>query len=1521
MNNIELAKSIESASSVSAVQSSVNSDTRLLLSSINAITKIVGNLTLVGHKEGPTSIDVQNGLDDIFVSQQQLDALVHFVFDCRYGWSERTSDTNGHTLEPPAMSMHSPARSGGAAARKRVMMGSVSAQSKKKTLNDAADAMIDVLFELPPSCRILLALQNCTRITTKPVVRQQALVHFYSWLKHYLRTRSITKSRREIIQSTSSLNQDLHTLVPPAINTSLSSSPTTATATATATATTNKGDEMSKQEYECAVRLVILSLTDVWSAIRKASSAHLYSVVDLFPLDQVRKLFEELCDICNGNKSMSQQQRSGSPTNANSNSSKATATNFSSSSVSSSSFCKTSPDVPSPWQGKNGALMGITVIIKKFRRQTRSTTHRKHPSPTTAWLAAVEDGNSPTDSNIKKSAFSPKSLSLNLLAIDASDSSPPASPAGRAQRFTDWGSTTTNLGLGLPSNVENSLAPSLPSVTTAITPTSSRSNASTTSTTFNTANVQHNHQQHQQHQQHQHDQNISPLGQHHGGSILMFGMAYQCDGLPDFICRAIHGVTFNLIGHEQLSVRENATRAFAAFLSRCPAHQTINAFSDVIDRLHRSFQSSLRSERDAYLAEGLLGLCVILAKLRLIPSNYMISNWDHIYSTLEGYLGHPASTVRQMSSTVFKHLAFRASKGMSGLGAEGNGKSSLSSSRGEDKESYLLLVAILRRLVFRWSVQSNLHTHVEIPKGGVRGSKTEDNDTDEDGEEELPWQSLEGRLLVYELLVGHLLANHRHFLTLDMSSRPGPFGSSSPGSGPPRRASVHGMIATNSEPKIMNELRSPTISEDSTESNEQTNTLRKRSGSAPDLSPLPNPALLSTPARPTGSRRAGKITPGDVMSPIVPPSPALSLAAIGSVNGNNGSNGTSNNNNNNSGNGVIKGENNGSGNNSNSNNRRGSAESTTSNRSSIGGGSSVTSGERGRGRDLELQSIVTTLQKATEATLDTSSIFWRVHSVESTETSKDSTPSISTSTTSSMSVSDAFNAVLQMMLLQTKECLISKKFELRRMADQVLKPLSELMFYYDPSTMGGHWSHVSEWLAAKDTLSCRFAAETMLCCIKHSLSLSSYSQPPQQQESSIFDPDDSASLGSSGGTIVMDTLGTNVQFWSQRHSEQRDCLVNTLQLGIPALHNLAKKATSERLAAAIFELMVVVHSLFEDNDNVTTGETLTLPDRAMNTSPSTVLTLSYPKDSICQHLDIVLERVINIHELANNVVRINKNEETKTTKTKAAALRKRRRAITLDPALAVALIPHLSTLLSNTNTTITQQLRLLPIVLRWTLTCDAVDARVSLLDTMLDVVSTLNFSENENDRSNVDLLMSSVEPLCQLVNKSLEAPVLGSVLNVVLGMTLVLPKEKDVPIFLSKVLPCVAKRLKQAAPQSVSVRARRGSTVERAKKALRMQWMSNEVDHQDPPPNLSESDSEDEDETGGGDDWDKDSEDDDDDWDDWDEEGSAETGNDLISSVLGSFVVRLESKGDFSLQDFSLIDDSDFEALQWYSCM
>ena len=1387
MEAFDLAKAITQASLISAVQSSVNSDTRLLLASLNAIKKHV-DLTLVGHKNGTTATDVERSLLKIFPKQEHIEALVHFVFDCRYGWSERTSDTTGHALDPPAMSMHSPARSGGAAARKRVLMGSVSAQSKKKTLNDAADAMIDVLFELPPSNRILLALQNCTRITTKPVVRQQTLVHFYSWLKHYLRTRTCTNNR----QRESSTNMDT------------SSASTTAV---------EMGDDMSPVEYECATRLIILSLTDVWSAIRKASSAHLYSVVDLFPMDQVRTLFEELCKICNGTKGLHSrtQQRSGSPTNDDDNRVPPTASTSSISSTAStaSSAPKTATDVPSPWQGKNGALMGITVIIKKFRRQTRSTSHRKHPSPTTAWLAAVEDGNSPSGSH-EWSSSAKSSLSLNLMTIDASDQSPPASPAGRAQRFNDWSVAQQ------PALPKTSIVSAIPIPLSTPSTSSTQSTATHTPAPIATSTTTNDQQQN--------DQSISPLGQHHGGSTLMFGMSYQCDGLPDFICRAIHDVTFNLIGHEQLSVRENATRAFAAFLSRCPAHQTINAFSDVIDRLHRNFQSSLQSERAAYLAEGLLGLCVILAKLRLIPSNYMISNWDHIYLTLEGYLGHPASTVRQMSSTVFKHLAFRASRGMSGLGS--------GMSRGEDKESYLLLVAILRRLVFRWSLKSSLHTHVQIPIGGAQENYTESIGDGEKGQNEdelLPWQSLEGRLLVYELLVGYLLANHRHFLTLDMTSRAVFAGSNGINSaGPPRRASIHGVaVSTKNEAATL----SPSVLEGSTDYSDQSSALRKRSGSAPDLSPLlqssssssstttttssssSSSSSLSTPLRPTGGRRNGKVTPGDVMSPDPTASPALSLTAIGSTSG-----------------GSVH--------------RSGRSDSAASNRSSIGSASLASTGRRDS-HEL-LQSIVTTLQSADDVILDTSSMFWKV----------DSNRSVSSSA-SPVTVRSAFCAVLQMMLLQTKECLASKRFELRRMADQVLKPLSELMFYYAPSTMQDHWIYVSEWLLAKDTLSCRFAAETMLCCIKHSLSLSIYVPPPTspQESTSIFDASESSSSGmfiSDGGeaTAIAATTATtlnalntltlaensnnnnnssssssnvstvNDQWWDRRHAEQRKCLLKTLQRVMPAFHNLAKKAVSERLAAAIFELMVVVHSLFDDSTNEVvndlssnTSDRLRLPERQVKDNvPPPTLSLPYPRDAIRQHLDIVLGRVINIHELANNSQRKNgaNGDMSATTSKKAAAalLRKRRRAIALDPALATALIPHLPTLLSNRNTTARQQLQLLPIVLRWTLMCDAVDARVSLLDTVSDIITKPAMSTalqsvvdgKKEETTHADLLMASVEPLCQLVEKSLEAPVLGSVLDVILSTTSILPAAK-VPVFLSKVLPSAAKRLKQAAPQ------------------------------------------------------------------------------------------------------------------------
>ena len=121
----------------------------------------------------------------------------------------------------------------------------------------------------------------------------------------------------------------------------------------------------------------------------------------------------------------------------------------------------------------------------------------------------------------------------------------------------------------------------------------------------------------------------------------------------------------------------------------------------------------------------------------------------------------------------------------------------------------------------------------------------------------------------------------------------------------------------------------------------------------------------------------------------------------------------------------------------------------------------------------------------------------------------------------------------------------------------------------------------------------------------------------------------------------------------------------------------------------------------------------------------------------------------------------------------------------------------------------------------------------------------------------------------------------------------------------------------------MSARLRRGSTVERAKNAIRMQWMSNEVKHQEMRDSFVTLDSDSEEEEANKDnnmgDWD-DKSDGNDDWDDWDEEGSAETGNDLISAELGAFVVSLEASqllGEDGLQGFDHIEDNDFEVLNW----
>ena len=135
-------------------------------------------------------------------------------------------------------------------------------------------------------------------------------------------------------------------------------------------------------------------------------------------------------------------------------------------------------------------------------------------------------------------------------------------------------------------------------------------------------------------------------------------------GLPDFITRGFRTMVYAMLANAQLSVRENATRAFSAYLSRSQFKEALEMFQEIVDRLRCSAGEPSTAEPavgllDAYEAEGLLGVCVFIIK-HLQPG-FLLPNWPLYFSTFARYLAHPASTVRQATSTVFKYMVAKDS--------------------------------------------------------------------------------------------------------------------------------------------------------------------------------------------------------------------------------------------------------------------------------------------------------------------------------------------------------------------------------------------------------------------------------------------------------------------------------------------------------------------------------------------------------------------------------------------------------------------------------------------------------------------------------------------------------------------------------------------------------------------------------------------------------------------------------------------------------------------------------------------
>ncbi|XP_031558056.1 uncharacterized protein LOC116294568 isoform X2 [Actinia tenebrosa] len=159
--------------------------------------------------------------------------------------------------------------------------------------------------------------------------------------------------------------------------------------------------------------------------------------------------------------------------------------------------------------------------------------------------------------------------------------------------------------------------------------------------------------------------------------MLKFGKCEQST-LPSFILDSVHSVLYSLLAHPQLSIRDQATKAFSSILSRCEFQQAFSAFQEVVHRLCKGIQETSKSKEnnttelphmavlrsefkflEAYEAEGLLGVCVFLIKH--IPPGYLLPTWPLYFSTFNLYLMHPASTVRQATSAVFKFLVAKES--------------------------------------------------------------------------------------------------------------------------------------------------------------------------------------------------------------------------------------------------------------------------------------------------------------------------------------------------------------------------------------------------------------------------------------------------------------------------------------------------------------------------------------------------------------------------------------------------------------------------------------------------------------------------------------------------------------------------------------------------------------------------------------------------------------------------------------------------------------------------------------------
>jgi hypothetical protein len=295
--------------------------------------------------------------------------------------------------------------------------------------------------------------------------------------------------------------------------------------------------------------------------------------------------------------------------------------------------------------------------------------------------------------------------------------------------------------------------------------------------------------------------------------------------LPPFITRRLKGMLFEALAHSQVSVRETAVKAFSSYLQRTSMEESFSCLDEIKNKLagvalmcdhekhgddginqsdvaQASRASSSSSSNGSHVpraweklsdwnclsayfrqntlvlieaceAQGLLSLCNNL--FRTIPSSHLVAHWPILFPTINMYLAHSASTVRQACSSLFEVLMAKA-----------------------DEASPMLQRLVLQSMAMTCKASTSADRHTEAEGGQhhlqdnhILSSpakrrlqqehrldsphrKTEDSSrghSDRCGDTAAPievtqgalwssWEWREGRLLAYELLLGHLVKDH-----------------------------------------------------------------------------------------------------------------------------------------------------------------------------------------------------------------------------------------------------------------------------------------------------------------------------------------------------------------------------------------------------------------------------------------------------------------------------------------------------------------------------------------------------------------------------------------------------------------------------------------------------------------------------------------------------------------------------------------------------------------------------------------